>query len=78
MLKDDKRYRKPGDFDAEYGVVENTYEIEDAEYNSNRRANKRKTKSRLLLASHRWCFPASCWSMRPFVPYGYEQGSAEL
>lgn len=48
MLKDDKRYRKPGDFDAEYGVVENTYEIEDAEYNSNRRANKRKTKSRLL------------------------------
>lgn len=48
MLKDDKRYRKPGDFDAEYGVVENTYEIEDTEYNSNRRANKRKTKSRLL------------------------------
>ena len=48
MLKDDKRYRKPSDFDAEYGVVENTYEIEDAEYNSNRRANKRKTKSRLL------------------------------
>ena len=48
MLKDDKRYRKPGDFNAEYGVVENTYEIEDTEYNSNRRANKRKTKSRLL------------------------------
>lgn len=48
MLRDDKLYRKPRDFDAEYGVVENTYEIEDAEYNSNRRANKRKTKSRLL------------------------------
>lgn len=32
MLKDGKRYRKPGDFDAEYGVVENTYEIKDAAY----------------------------------------------
>ncbi len=48
MLKDGKRYRKPGDFDAEYGVVENTYEIKDAAYNSNRRAIKRKTKSRQL------------------------------
>jgi len=35
MLKDGKRYKSPGDFDAEYGVVENTYEIQDAEYNSN-------------------------------------------
>ena len=48
MLKDGKRYSKPSDFDAEYGVVENTYEIEDSVYNSNRRANKRKTKSRQL------------------------------
>ena len=39
MLKDGKRYKSPGDFDAEYGVVENTYEIQDAEYNSNRRTS---------------------------------------
>lgn len=68
MLKDDKRYCKPGDFDAEYGVVENTYEIEDTEYNSNRRANKRKTKSRLLPGVSPLVFSASCWSMRPFCP----------
>ena len=48
MLRDDKLYRKPRDFDAEYGVVENTYEIEDRIYNSNRRTNKRKTRSRQL------------------------------
>ena len=29
-------------------MVENTYETRDAEYNSNRRASKRKTKSRQL------------------------------
>lgn len=48
MLKDGKQYSSPGEFDAEYGVVENTYETRDAEYNSNRRASKRKTKSRQL------------------------------
>ena len=48
MLKDGKSYRRPADFDAEYGVVENTYEIKDGEYNSNRRTTKRKAKSRQL------------------------------
>ncbi len=48
MLKDGKTYRNPNDFNAEYGVVENTYEITDAAYNSNRRTSKRKTKSRQL------------------------------
>lgn len=48
MLKDGKRYRSPSDFDAEYGVVENTYEIRDGEYNSNRRTTKRKVKTRQL------------------------------
>ena len=48
MLKDGKSYRRPSDFDAEYGVVENTYEIKDGEYNSNRRTSKRKSKSRQL------------------------------
>ena len=48
MLKDGKRYKSPGDFDAEYGVVENAYETRDAEYNSNRRASKRRTRSRQL------------------------------
>ena len=48
MLKDGKYYRRPSDFDAEYGVVENTYEVKDGDYNSNRRTTKRKTKSRHL------------------------------
>jgi len=48
MLKDGKRYSSPGDFDAEYGVVENVYETRDAEYNANRRASKRKTRTRQL------------------------------
>ena len=48
MNKDGKSYRRPGDFDAEYGVVEETYETIDAEYNSNRRVSRRKTQSRQL------------------------------
>ena len=48
MRKDGKSYRKPGDFDAEYGVVENVYEIRDGDYNSNRRTTKRRTKTRQL------------------------------
>ena len=48
MRKDGKSYRKPGDFDAEYGVVENVYEVKDGDYNSNRRTTKRKTKTRQL------------------------------
>lgn len=48
MLKDGKQYGSPGDFDAEYGVVENIYETKDAEYNSNRRTSKRKTRTRQL------------------------------
>lgn len=48
MRKDGKSYRRPQDFDAEYGVVENVYETMDASYNANRRATKRKTKTRQL------------------------------
>ncbi|WP_299967523.1 helicase-related protein [uncultured Oscillibacter sp.] len=48
MRKDGKGYRQPSDFDAEYGVVENTYEVTDGDYNSNRRTTKRKSKSRQL------------------------------
>ena len=48
MLKDGKSYKKQGDFDAEYGVVENTYEIKDGDYNSNRRTTKRKARTRQL------------------------------
>lgn len=48
MQKDGKEYCCPSDFDTEYGVVENTYEITDGDYNSNRRTTKRKTKSRKL------------------------------
>ena len=48
MKKDGKSFRRPGDFDAEYGVVEETYETRDAEYNSNRRASRTKTQVRQL------------------------------
>ena len=48
MRKDGKSFRRPGDFDAEYGVMENTYEIRDGDYNSNRRTNKRKAKTKQL------------------------------
>ncbi len=48
MLKDGKAYRKPSNFDAEYGVVENVYSISDGDYNSNRRTTKRKTKTKQL------------------------------
>ena len=46
MKKDGKEYRRPSDFDAEYGVLEITYEIKDGDYNSNRRTTKRRIRSR--------------------------------
>ena len=48
MLKDGKRYAKPGDFDSEYGVIETTYELADPNYNSNRRSAKSESKTRQL------------------------------
>lgn len=48
MLQDDKLYENPTAFSSEYGVVESTYEIDTPDYNSNRRAIKRKTKERQL------------------------------
>ena len=48
MLKDGKRFSKPGDFDAEYGVIETTYEIQDPSYNSNRKSVKSNSRTRQL------------------------------
>ena len=48
MQKDGKSHDAPSRFDAEYGVVENTYELTDADYNSNRRSAKSKKRSRQL------------------------------
>jgi hypothetical protein len=48
MLKDGKPYHAPREFDAEYGVVENVYESTDADYASNRRAQKVKKMTRQL------------------------------
>lgn len=48
MLKDGKRYDKPTDFNAEYGVTESVYEIIAPDYNSNRRTAKRKIRERQL------------------------------
>lgn len=48
MVKDGKKYQRPSAFDAECGVVENVYEIKDADYNSNRRTSKSKRKTKQL------------------------------
>ncbi|MEG2679869.1 MAG: hypothetical protein RR949_07990, partial [Oscillospiraceae bacterium] len=48
MRKDSKPHGKPQEFDAEYGVVENIYEVTDADYASNRRTSKVKKQSRQL------------------------------
>ncbi len=48
MRKDGKSYRSPQTFHAEYGVMENVYETTDVAYNANRRASKRRTKTRQL------------------------------
>lgn len=48
MLKDGKKYTAPKDFDTEYGVVENIYEVKNADYASNRRNQKVKRRTRQL------------------------------
>ena len=48
MLLDGKRYGSPTEFNHEYGVMENTYQEEGLDYASNRRASKRRTRSRQL------------------------------
>lgn len=48
MAKDGRHYSSPDDFNAEYGVVESTYEETDAEYAANRRAQRRKKRTRQL------------------------------
>jgi superfamily II DNA or RNA helicase len=48
MLEDGKAHSSPSDFIAEYGVVENTYESEEGDYNANRRTVKQKKHSKQL------------------------------
>ncbi|MFR9537850.1 MAG: helicase-related protein [Rikenellaceae bacterium] len=48
MRKDGQFHSAPQSFDAEYGVVENTYEIKEADYSANRRTKKGKKQSRQL------------------------------
>ena len=48
MLRDNKNYDKPTDFNAEYGVTESIYEIDAPDYNTNRRSVKRKIRERQL------------------------------
>lgn len=48
MQKDGKEHDKPRDFDSEYGVVETTYEVKNADYNANRRTTKTKKQTRQL------------------------------
>jgi superfamily II DNA or RNA helicase len=48
MLKDGREFRKPVDFNKEYGVVESIYELKQAECNANRRTTKTKKKERQL------------------------------
>lgn len=48
MIQDGKPYNSPGVFDAEYGVVENTFEETESDYASNRRSQRTKKQSRQL------------------------------
>ncbi len=48
MQKDGKRFTKAGEFDAEYGVTETSYELADPNYNANRRASKSRSRTRQL------------------------------
>ncbi len=57
MLKDGKRYDKPTDFNAEYGVTESVYEIAAPDYNSNRRTAKKKLGKNNCRAYRLWCIP---------------------
>ena len=79
MRKDGKSYRSPQTFDAEYGVVENTYETTDAAYNANRRASKRKTKTRQLPGvSPPGVFPVPAGIHRFSLAERYGQGPPRL
>ena len=48
MLQDGKRHCAPSEFNAEYGVVETSYEETDADYASNRRNSKSKSRTKQL------------------------------
>lgn len=48
MLRDGKPYSNPSEFIKEYGVVEHVYELTEADYNANRRASKRKKRTKQL------------------------------
>jgi len=48
MLEDGKTYSTPMDFVSEYGVIENTYDVDEGDYNANRRTVRHKKSSRQL------------------------------
>lgn len=48
MVADGQAYAAPKHFCYEYGVVESTFEVKDAEYNANRRASRTKKGERML------------------------------
>ena len=52
--------------DAEYGVIENTYEITDTDYAANRRSQKVKNRHGSCPVYRRLSSPGSFWSTRPF------------
>ncbi|MCL1835898.1 MAG: hypothetical protein FWG48_07010, partial [Oscillospiraceae bacterium] len=48
MVDDGQSHFAPMSFVSEYGVIEETYEVDEGDYNSNRRTVKRKKSSRQL------------------------------
>ncbi|MDR1329337.1 MAG: hypothetical protein LBK23_07030, partial [Oscillospiraceae bacterium] len=48
MQKDGKRHDAPKEFIEEYGVIQNSYEIDEGDYNSNRRTVKHKKSTKQL------------------------------
>ena len=68
MMQDCKRHSAPADFDAEYGVVENTYEEDEQDYAVNRRTHRRKTRTRQLPGVSPLVYSRFCWSRPPSSP----------
>jgi hypothetical protein len=48
MLKDGREFKKPHDFNREYGVIESIYDVDQAEYNANRRSGKSNRREKQL------------------------------
>ena len=79
MMQDGKPHSAPAEFDAEYGVVENTYEEDEQDYAVNRRAHRRRREPGSCPESPRWVYSRFLLEQTAFpLPVGYGQGPSRL